>query len=80
MSNQSTTRTMCMQLSVSAARWPDDMLDGNLTANGRPLTAAEAREALHALKDAGYDVVPCFLHRCEDNGDCTGEPLEAVAP
>ena len=38
-------RTMCMQLSVDVARWPDDMLDGLLIDDetGAALPASAAR-------------------------------------
>lgn len=66
-----------VQLSVDAARWPDDMLEGlgTDTATGRPLTAAEVRAELHRLKTAGYEVVPCGRCECDEKGRCTGRPL-----
>lgn len=63
----------CMQLSVAARRWPDDMLNGLLTQDGKPVSAADAREAMWQMEQQGYEVVPCS-HACDEKGRCTGAP------
>lgn len=64
-----------LQLSVDAARWPDEMLDGYMEEDGRPLSGAEVRAYLQELKAAGYVVVPCGRCVCDETGRCTGVPL-----
>lgn len=59
---------------VQARRWPDDMLDGIISCDGKPLCAADVREAMHELESYGYEVVPC-RHKCDATGRCTGEPV-----
>lgn len=66
-------RTYCMQLSVDAARWPDEMLKGYLTCDGKDLSGKEVRQELLALKSKGYEVFPCNSHKCDEKGRCTGE-------
>lgn len=65
-------RTRCMQLSVDAARWPDEMLM-HLTVDGQEGRPAEARAGLLELKGQGYEVVPCDHHECDERGRCTGK-------
>ena len=74
--NIQTGRSLCMQLSVDAARWPDRLLEGLLrTKDGRDLSAQEVRQELSKLKDDGLEVVPCGHHECDEKGHCQGEPL-----
>lgn len=68
-------KTKCLQLSVDAARWPDDMLQHLIYADGEELKPADARAELIAMKTRGMQVVPCGTHRCEADGTCTGESL-----
>lgn len=68
-------RMLCMQLSVAAARWPDDMLQGAfIKPDGQPTTGEESRRHLLQLKEDGYKVVPCGEHKCNAAGVCQGEP------
>ena len=63
----------CMQVSVDAARWPDDMLKHFTSDAGFPATPRQVRFELRRLKGEGYSVLPCGKHRCNDKGECTGE-------
>lgn len=73
-----TGRTYCMQLSVDAARWPDDMLKGYLKEGERVLSGKEVRDWLLKLKADGLVVVPCGKHLCEKDGRCKGSALKAA--
>ena len=68
-------RTRCMQLSVDAARWPDKMLKGFLSLDGKALSGKQVRDELLKMREAGLEVVPCNKHQCNDKGICTGENL-----
>jgi len=77
------TRTMCMQLSVDAARWGAKALKGYLVENladgtQRDLDGQEVVEVLLRLRDEGLTVAPCGKHECDAKGRCTGVPLEEV--
>lgn len=72
--NRWSGKTMCLQLSVDAVRWPDEMLEGGILRDGKPLDATQAREALRSLKAQGFEVVPCGHHVCDEKGRCQGEP------
>jgi hypothetical protein len=71
-----TTKTMCMQVSVDAGRWPDEYLR-SFEIDGHPAEPEAMRAALRRLKDDGFDVVPCSRHICLPDGTCTGNPLTA---
>ena len=74
------TRTMvegrryCLQVSVDAARWPDEMLS-RFTRDGEPVPPAEVRQELDRLRDAGFEVLPCS-HDTDEIGQCLGRRIE----
>lgn len=73
------SRTRCLQVHVDAARWPDDMLQ-HFTKDGGAATPDQVRTYLRGLKDEGYECLPCSSHKCDDKGNCTGEPLDTPVP
>jgi len=70
-------RTYCLQVSVDAARWPDEMLS-SFTRGDEPISPAEVRDELHRLKAAGCVVLPCE-HECNELGECLGVDGNATA-
>jgi len=62
----------CVQLSVDAARWGATALDGILSQDGKPVAGKDALETLKALKQAGYEVVPCEHAADGPPGTCPG--------
>jgi hypothetical protein len=64
----------CMQVSVDAARWPDEMLSRfTWLGSGGEMTPGQVRDYLLGLKANGYKVLPCGKHICDEKGECTGK-------
>lgn len=70
-------RTLHMMLSVDAARWSDEMLDGYLAevledGSTRSLSGPEVRAHLLDLKARGFKVVPNCDNCDPKTGECLG--------
>ncbi len=64
-------KTLHMQVSVGAAKWPDDMLEGFDRADGTPATPEEVRAYMNDLKAKGFAVIPC-CDNVNEKGECQG--------
>lgn len=71
---KATTRMICMQLSTSVHRWPDDLL-ARAFQPSKGYDLEDVRMELRRLEADGIEVFDCGRHRCDEKGRCTGEPI-----